>query len=299
MATKKPKPTPDQTAVQLGALLGQSFSNYNDFYNSNTLQQGRFLGQLIKKIHPDLQAKLTAAENALNGQGYVSQPGSIYKIGGGDPLSGGHRWGLAVDINYDSNPYIMHESGEAELDAQLFGVYERIVWLITGVTYGSVIPTKITQGVPAGFSSVTDAYTQLMQESQDMVQYFALMDNDANLAALCQQRTANATDWKSRIQSDYVTLGGTLPGVTAPSIPAGQDRPFVLKGGASAAKRDPKKGFLDIPQPVVEALTAQGLIWGAIGFGPESGDVMHFDLRSGTFYTQVQQAWNNAQAALG
>lgn len=293
----------DDIAVQLGPLLGKSFANYNDFFKSGILQQGRFLGQLINKIHPDLQAKLTAAENALNGQGYTSQPGSIYKIGGGDPASGGHRWGLAIDINYDSNPYIMHENCEPELDQQLGPVYQRIMYFILTRHYGSVIPEKIKKGLaPGGFASVSDAYTQLMEESQAMVRYFALMDDDAGRAALGQPRGDDPATWKATMQSDYLILGGVLNGQQLPSLPAHkdpdpkknctslQDRPFVLKAGASAAKRDPKKGFLDIPQPVVEALAAQGLTWGAIGFGPESGDVMHFDLRSGTFYSQLQQA---------
>ena len=46
------------------------------------------------------------------------------------------------------------------------------------------------------------------------------------------------------------------------------------------ASRDPGQGFLDLNEEVVVALRAQsGVRWGAIDFGGESGDVMHFDLR--------------------
>ena len=42
----------------------------------------------------------------------------------------------------------------------------------------------------------------------------------------------------------------------------------------------PKLGFISLPKEVVVALTDVGLVWGAIDFGSESGDVMHFDCRN-------------------
>ena len=79
------------------------------------------------------------------------------------------------------------------------------------------------------------------------------------------------------------------------------DRPFS-KGNSSL--RDPVKGFLDIPKQIVEALTlsadgkSRRLMWGAIDFYGESGDVMHFELRSGSFYHILQQAVITARAQL-
>jgi hypothetical protein len=298
-------PTKDQVAAQLGTILGKNYRDYDDFFRGE-LKPGRFLGQIISSIHPDLQDKLTAAESALNSQGYVSQPGSIYSIGGGDPKSGGHRWGLAIDINYLSNPYVMHDQGEADLDAVLYDLYERINLLMWKREH-SVITNNITKGVPGGFATISDAYDQLKEESDGMVNYFSLMDDDArfnqfvhdwNTAKPGRIPYLNSDNWKARIPQDYLLLGGTRNGQQAPALPAGEDRPFALKSPGDALKRDPKKGFLDIPKPVVMALTGQGLIWGAIGFGPESGDIMHFDLRSGTFYSQVRQAYANAKAAL-
>jgi hypothetical protein len=43
--------------------------------------------------------------------------------------------------------------------------------------------------------------------------------------------------------------------------------------------RRPELGFVSLPKEVVMALTQEGLVWGAIDFGGESGDVMHFDCR--------------------
>ena len=66
------------------------------------------------------------------------------------------------------------------------------------------------------------------------------------------------------------------------------NRPFrggtvggALSGGAPdpAQDRRPELGFVTLPKEVVVALTQEGLVWGAIDFGGESGDVMHFDCR--------------------
>jgi hypothetical protein len=65
-------------------------------------------------------------------------------------------------------------------------------------------------------------------------------------------------------------------------------RPFrggTVSGAMSGGQPDPARfrrpelGFISLPREVVVALTQEGLVWGAIDFGGESGDVMHFDCR--------------------
>jgi len=65
-------------------------------------------------------------------------------------------------------------------------------------------------------------------------------------------------------------------------------RPFRGGGLSSAMSggqpdparfRRPELGYISLPGEVVVALTQEGLVWGAIDFGGESGDVMHFDCR--------------------
>jgi Domain of unknown function (DUF4157) len=65
-------------------------------------------------------------------------------------------------------------------------------------------------------------------------------------------------------------------------------RPFRGGGLSSATSggqpdpsrfRRPELGYIALPKEVVVALTQEGLVWGAIDFGGESGDVMHFDCR--------------------
>jgi hypothetical protein len=93
-APTRRKPTEDEIVVQLNPLLGTSYSNYNDFYK-NQLKGGHFLGLAIgDNIHPELQTHLTQAEKVLRDKGLSDKASDwgIYKIGGGGPESGGHRW---------------------------------------------------------------------------------------------------------------------------------------------------------------------------------------------------------------
>jgi hypothetical protein len=54
---------------------------------------------------------------------------------------------------------------------------------------------------------------------------------------------------------------------------------FGAPGPAPAHTRNPARGFLDLPRWVVVSLSDVGqLHWGAADFGPQSGDMQHFDL---------------------
>ena len=109
---------------------------------------------------------------------------------------------------------------------------------------------------------------------------------------------ASIKAFRQRIVDDYLILGGSRAQLRAfaaaaaaasAKTPPGhtRDRPFgsgavagaTDRSGAPdpAANRRPELGFLSLPKEVVVALTAVGLRWGAIDFGGESGDVMHFD----------------------
>ena len=316
-APTRRKPTKDEIVVQLNPLLGTSYSNYNDFFK-NQLKAGHFLGLAIgDNIHPELQTQLTQAEKALRDKGLSDKASDwgIYKISGGGTESGGHRWGLAIDINYDSNPYVLHEAGEVDLDRQLRQVYDRIVWFILGKGRSDLGET-ITQGIsPSGFKSISDAYDRIQEESKAMVRYFQFMKDRSLLKLFIQVEWLNipqhfvkpdADQWISIMKQDYLALGGVLDGKRASTIKRSDgedaDRPF---SGGDAKRRDPAKGFLDIPRPIVEALTISAdeknrrLKWGAIDFlGGVSGDVMHFYLEGGTFHQLLQKATANAQALI-
>jgi hypothetical protein len=74
-------------------------------------------------------------------------------------------------------------------------------------------------------------------------------------------------------------VGMCYPQATSYAVESGAksapDAPFVNKGNAV---RDPRYGFMEFDLDVVKALTDHGFTWGAIGFGGQSGDVMHFEL---------------------
>ena len=163
----------------------------------------------------------------------------------------------------------------------------------------SIIPKLITTGetLPKGQKSsrrdrLGQYYDRLMQESDAMKKYFTLMQNDAALQAFL------TSDWpklhpgesapkldavKTQMWNDYALLGGHIPkggptGVTGFVKPRAAGRPFHPKDGG---QKDPASGFLTIPREVVLGLGQAVPRWGAIDFGIQSGDVMHFDDRKG------------------
>jgi hypothetical protein len=127
------------------------------------------------------------------------------------------------------------------------------------------------------------------------------LDAVAKLGIPTDNTIADAQTFRQRIADDYRLMGGskaqlqdlagkaTADASKTPKTLKG-DRPFekgsvagsTLKGGAPdpAANRRPELGFISLPKEVVVALTEVGLVWGAVDFGPESGDVMHFDCRN-------------------
>ena len=128
-------------------------------------------------------------------------------------------------------------------------------------------------------------------------------DGSVDLAKLeipTDQSDASVQAFRKRIATDYLILGGSKAQLKdfagdanaglakAPTNHPG-DRPFqggaladATQGGkpVAAANRRPELGFISLPREVVVALTEVGLVWGAIDFGGESGDVMHFDCRN-------------------
>ncbi len=115
-------------------------------YRRRIDQSATFLGVRISGgIDREMVAVLRRAEQELNFTPGSRDQHGVYQIGGMDAsrVHGLHSWGLAIDVNTPTNPYVMHEAGEAQLDRQLAPVYERIAWFILGRS--SVIPRQIQQ----------------------------------------------------------------------------------------------------------------------------------------------------------
>lgn len=252
------------------------------------------LGLEVQGLDPELVERLREAERLMNASpGDGPETYGVASISGYRPGSRYHSLGLAVDLNYFANPYIMHERGEEELDARLAPVYHRIARLMLG--RDSVIPEQITLGTPSEERSMR-LYDELREESRAMVTYFRLMrDREAVASHLQALREPVSSEYlplllpdgsaptaeglQRQMMADYVTLAGRpgppVPGLEYPAAEdLGGDPPFA----GDPLYRGPEKGFMNIPREVVRALVRVGLRWGAVDFGRSSGDVMHFDL---------------------
>jgi N-acetylmuramoyl-L-alanine amidase len=280
--------TPDEVVTQIDQLQKTSYGSYTGYRSK--LVDGRVFGQNISGLRPGFLKKLQAGEAAAAKAIGGSPPAfGIVSAGGFRTSDGFHGWGLAVDLNYDSCPYIMHNRGLAAIDRQLEPVYTRIAGFL--LQRESKIPAEITKG-NRDAKRIEALYDWLAEESNAMIRYFQLMQDTAKLSAAIAALPANA-DWRpisgggaapnadamqDQMMKDYVTLAGRSgPAVSGKSYPAApkdaSHRPFH----GNPKLRGPERGFLSLRKELVIALTAQGLRWGAIHFGRESGDVMHFD----------------------
>jgi hypothetical protein len=258
-----------------------------------------------------IEPALTKLGNAAS-LGIQSVTGFENPQANGDP-NGYHSWGLAVDINYVRNPYIMHESGEGALDAQLGPVFHRIARFM--LVHDSVIPN-----LSKAATNARQAYDALKAENSAMLNYFALMQDGVALAAkldtiegllgykaaFASGMTPGAPDMpdpafvQRQMQQDWTVLtsrnplprivaapsSGLVPHPTvfsaAPPVSGSMDRPFdgpASKGSPLLAGRSPLNGYLNLSWDVVNEFVSRGWVWGAIGFGTQSGDIMHFDTR--------------------
>jgi hypothetical protein len=286
----------------------------------DAIKPGKFLGhnievwnQTTKGVHPDFQAKLDLGKKKVDDEYAKNKtkppPGyGIGNVGGFRNEVSPHGAGVAVDIDANKNPYIAHAAGpnteqipggkpsekETKFDAEIRPVYHRIAAFIMNEPVGtedSIIPKLITTGtfLPGSTNKTRrdrlgEYYERLLAESDAMKLYFRLMRDEAALKAFIDG------DWKTKhpkatppvvadtvkqMWQDFALLGGKVPKEISDAAdwvaPTKQNRPFG----------DPGAGFVSIPKEVVVGLGQAVGRWGAIDFGTESGDVMHFDDRYG------------------
>ena len=318
VATPAKSPAPRTTAtleeiVQEMSGLGGPYKDVEAW--KAAIKPGKFLGHELKfwnqtthGVHPDFQAKLDTAKTKIDAE--FTKSGTkpprgygITNVGGFRHEVSPHGAGVAIDIDASKNPYVMHQAGkkkkgetETKIDAEVRPVYHRIAEFMLNEPVGdppeqSIIPTLITTGklYPAGTGKtrrdrLADYYDRLAKESEAMKRYFGLMRDEPALKAFI------AGDWKARhpkqaepavdatvkqMWQDFALLGGAVPKDISDAAdwvaPAKRNRPID----------DPGSGFLTIPREVVLGLGQAVGRWGAIDFGVESGDVMHFDDKSG------------------
>jgi len=304
----KAKRYKDLLAQNIGASGGGPFTDWDD-YQKKAIKSGTFLGHSIGAgIRPEFQKMLNAAKPLIDKQ-YTDNKKTppkdygITSIGGFRDEISPHGAGVAIDIDGGKNPYVMHQKGTEAADKEIGPVYPRIAEFILNDPIDgeqSIIPKLIMtmKNLPKDATGgradrLGQYWDRLKAESDAMIKYFELMKDEAALKAFL------AADWKTKhpkatppaydgvvkqMWEDYRTLGGRIP-KTAPASVADfkvkdiAGRPFDPFG--QNAKGDPGIGFMTIPREVVVGLGQVVPRWGAIDFGPESGDIMHFDDRYG------------------
>jgi hypothetical protein len=210
-----------------------------------------------KGIHPDLQGRLEAAEDAL----LTDADAESYGIHVNDklrgwraPPDGPHSFGLAVDINYASNPAITGPTKNAVANA--------------GLLLRHIPPQQNPINTQRGLSDPAASWGMLRQASDDFTRYIALANQGDELASAVQSLQTAGINPDNRTAEQWAAV------IRADRRAAEAD--FRM---GSAGLRDLSRGFLDLDQRVVRALTRQGLTW--LGAFAGYQDIQHFAFTHG------------------
>jgi hypothetical protein len=182
----------------------------------------------------------------------------------GGSLPSFHCFGLAIDINHDTNPFVgnNYPNKKSERYTEFLSnrsprIIERAMWLLNGEHFDVEAPLST--------SSAGKAWDIHQRASQTLAEYLRLADDlhGARLKELvtnAQTRgeTKDLEWWKNRIATD---------------------RSMIKYWDFQHHKHPEKTGYVDFPRELVVALADAGLLWGGLYRGAK--DIMHFDLRSG------------------
>lgn len=269
-----------------------------------------WLGQRFSNgIHLVLARKLRQAEGLLRAQpAYAGLTGVALgrALGIGEGHKGArptassasmHTFGLAVDIEYRANPWIVGQhvdggaaspspAGQVTRDAnrRMTATINRASLLVRGV------PVNVTAAYLSrlGAGDAGTAWDDLHALHTAFVAYLAVAGNTAVARVLVDARSTvpgvvnpgetpatAAQRWADAARSDLTALrAGPVTARNARGVE-------VSVAQSNFTGRDPLLGFLSLRRALVVALRdGAGLAWGAIDFGAsESGDIMHFDCR--------------------
>jgi hypothetical protein len=119
----------DEIAKKLG------YSDLDD-YVAKEVKSATLFGLTVDGgLRPDFYKKLQKAEaeakKLITPTPTTAKDWGITSISGCQVRRRGwHPWGMAVDIDYIKNPYVMHESGEPAMDKLVTPIYHRIARLV-------------------------------------------------------------------------------------------------------------------------------------------------------------------------
>jgi len=179
----------------------------------------------------------------------------------GGTLPSFHCFGLAVDINHDTNPFVGNmkpKKGIARYEEFMANrsprIIERAMWLLRGEKF------NVEKPISGSVGAIWDVHHRA---SDTLAEYLRLDPGSARLQTLVTQAQANGDSktlawWKNRITTDKAMLP---------------------HWDFQNHKHPEKTGYMDLPRELVLALAAAGLLWG--GQYQTGKDIMHFDLRTG------------------
>ena len=217
--------------------------------------------------HPGHTAKELGRDLGVRSIGGLRPPS---KATGGEAPSL-HCFGLAIDINPGTNPFIGYKKADKKsprykelLTNRSPRIIERAMRLLRGESFNVEIPLPTT--------SVGAAWDLHHLASETLAEYLRLADDPGgealrNLVARAQSRgdTESLSWWQNRIATDRKYI----PNWDFPSHPNPQ-----------------QLGYMDLRRELVVALVGAGLRWG--GQYDRAKDIMHFELANGPIRKRAQ-----------
>ena len=248
-------------------------------------------GGTTSGVHEQLLARLVMAEKTLAKQfpgltkAQIAGKMGIYEIVGvrppkaatGASQPSAHCFGLAIDINHPTNPFLgnnkpawkknMTDAEKAKYESFLPHrsprIIERAMLLLHHEDFNVEAEIKVPKGGGSRAGKLWDIHHRA---SETLAEYLRLAD-DVGGKKLADLVTALRQKGDKRGLDDWKTL-------------ISEDRSLIKNWDFMYHKAPQTGGYLDLGKELVVALMDAGLLWGG-EYGKEK-DMMHFDWRGGT-----------------
>ncbi len=254
-------------------------------------------------VHHELLVKLQQAERALLlrfpglSKGQIAGRMGMYEVSGLRPpkaATGGsqpsaHCFGLAVDINHPTNPFVgnvkvhkkkkMTAEQKAQYSEDLTHRSPRVIERAMLLMHQEKFDIEASLGAAGNAKQAGALWDKHHLASQALAEYLQLAA-DLDSAKLAGLVTAVNTSGKdSRSLQEWRTL-------------IAEDSERLKKGDFSnhyhrGVDRPESSGYMDLGKELVVALVGAGLLWGGSYNGAK--DIMHFDWRGGTITDRSPQ----------
>jgi hypothetical protein len=277
--------------------------------------QASFLGLRIRPssageawgVHSQLAQRLHAAEQVLIKSGETPAAAAkrlqiksisgmrVPKVPTGKTSGASmHCFGLAVDIDHESNPFV--GNNDKRTDKRPDGgpsiqIIERATLLLAGAAHDPMRPpveltgkhrTDSADDRAARAERAIAQFRLLSQDSQQVKQYLSMTPDE--LARAVSEAATKLAGWQEAVTT---AKHAHPPSWAGQVTDAGwwarmheQDRRQARSGDFGYGADPANSGFMTLTEEVVSALVGAGLTWGGVYNGAK--DLMHFDLRTAT-----------------